>query len=166
MSTRYVDASLPRRSVRRFGATRPGSWLFAHTLDHVDRFVYRVTRGRTTAASVLSGLPVVMLTTTGARSGRRITTPILGLPEGDGVVVVASNYGRAHHPGWYHNLRARPRADVGAVGELQHPVTAHEVDGEERDRLIRLATEIYPGFPTYIKRAVPRRIAVFRLIPS
>ena len=166
MNTRYDDANLLHRSLRRFGATRPGSWFFARTLDHLDRFVYRATRGRTTAASVLSGLPVVMLTTTGARSGRRITTPILGMPEGNTVVVIASNYGQAHHPGWCHNLRKEPRAAVGAVGEPQHPVTAQEVEGEERERLIALAAEIYPGFPIYVERAAPRRIAVFRLIPS
>jgi deazaflavin-dependent oxidoreductase (nitroreductase family) len=166
MSRSYADANPLHKAMRRLGATGPGSWFFARTLDHADRFVYRVTRGRTTLASVLSGLPVVMLTTTGARTGRRITTPILGVPEGDGVVVVASNYGRAHHPGWYHNLRADPHAHVGAGGEPQHPVTAHEVEGDERERLIRLATEVYPGFPEYVRRAAPRRIGVFRLIPS
>jgi deazaflavin-dependent oxidoreductase (nitroreductase family) len=154
----HADANALHRSVRRFGGTAPGAWFFARTLDHVDRRVYRATRGRATLASWLSGLPVVMLTTTGKRSGRRITTPILAVPEGDSLVMVGSNFGQAHHPGWVQNLRADPRAWVDGC-----QVTAEEVEGAERDRLMARATEVYPGFPAYVKRAAPRRIAVMRL---
>jgi deazaflavin-dependent oxidoreductase (nitroreductase family) len=162
MSARYADASRPRRLVRRAAATRPGSWLFARIAHHADRLVYRWTGGRTTLAALVSGLPVVMLTTTGAKSGRRITTPILGLPEGDAVVIVGSNFGQAHHPGWYHNLRAHPRARV-AIDGVAHDVEAEEVASPDRERCLQLATEVHPGFPAYVKRAAPRRIAVFRL---
>ena len=57
-----------------------------------------------------------MLTTTGARSGRQITSPILGFPDDDDMVVIASNYGQARHPAWYHNLRADPRARLAVDG--------------------------------------------------
>ncbi len=69
-----------QRALRRFAASRPGSWLFARILHRIDRPVYRLTRGRHTFASLVSGLPVVMLTTTGARSGRPRSVPVLGLP--------------------------------------------------------------------------------------
>ena len=108
----YSDANALYRVVRRLAATRPGSWFFARTLHHADRVMYRLSRRRTTLAALLSGLPVVMLTTTGARSGRETTVPLLGFEEGDSVVLVASNYGQAHHPAWYHNLRAHPRARI------------------------------------------------------
>jgi deazaflavin-dependent oxidoreductase (nitroreductase family) len=166
MSHRYADAAPARRLVRRGAATKPGSWAFARLAHRLDRLVYRATGGRSTAASWVSGLPVVMLTTTGARSGRQITSPILGLPEGGGIVVVASNFGQAHHPGWYHNLKADPHARVASPGGPGQSVIAEEVTGEERDRLLALATEIYPGFPAYVERAAPRRIALFRLIPA
>ena len=161
----YSEANPLRKLVRRIAATAPGSWILARTLHHVDRVVYRVTRGHTTLAALLSGLPVIMLTTTGSKSGRRIASPLLGMPEGDGIVIVGSNFGRPHHPGWIHNLRADPRASVEMNGST-HEVVAHEVTGEERDRLMALATEIYPGFPAYVKRAAPRYIRVMRLIPS
>jgi deazaflavin-dependent oxidoreductase (nitroreductase family) len=165
VSALYADAHPLRKLVRRIAATAPGSWLLARTLHHADRVVYRATRGRTTLAAVLSGLPVLMLTTTGAKSGRRIASPILGIPEGGGIVVVGSNFGRAHHPGWVHNLRADPHARMEIDGTAQD-VVAEEVVGEERDRLMEVASELYPGFPAYVKRAAPRHIRVMRLIPS
>jgi deazaflavin-dependent oxidoreductase (nitroreductase family) len=165
VSALYVDAHPLRKVVRRLAATAPGSWVLARTLHHADRVVYRATRGRTTLAAVLSGLPVLMLTTTGAKSGRRIASPILGIPDGGGIVIVGSNFGRPHHPAWIHNLSADPRARMELDGRGQD-VVAEEVEGEERERLIALAAELYPGFPAYVRRAAPRRIRVMRLIPS
>jgi hypothetical protein len=74
----YAEANALHRFVRRLAATRPGSWFFARTLHHADWVVYRLSRRRTTLAALLSGLPVVMLTTAGARSGRETTVPLLG----------------------------------------------------------------------------------------
>jgi deazaflavin-dependent oxidoreductase (nitroreductase family) len=160
----YAEAHPLRRLVRRIAASRPGSWVFARVLHHADRVVYRASGRRTTLAGVLSGLPVVMLTTTGARSGRETTVPLLGFEEGDAVVLVASNYGQAHHPAWYHNLRAHPRARVAVRGEWRD-VVAEEVESPERERYLSVAAEVYPGYVRYQTRAAPRRISVFRLIP-
>jgi deazaflavin-dependent oxidoreductase (nitroreductase family) len=158
----YADANPVRRVFRRLAATPPGSWLLARTLHPVDRVVFRVSRGRTTFAAVLTGLPVVMLTTTGARSGRVTTVPLLGFEEGDAVILVASNYGQAGHPAWYHNLRAHPRARIAVRGRSRD-VVAEQVESPERERYLAVATESYPGYPRYEERAAPRRIAVFRL---
>ncbi len=147
-----------QRLMVRAAGTAPGARVFARTAHHADRVVYRATGGRATLASVASGIPVVMLTTTGRRSGRQITTPILAVPEGDGLVMVGSNFGQAQHPAWVHNLRADPCAWVNG-----REVRAEEVEGPERERLLALATEVYPGFPAYVRRAAPRRIAVMRL---
>jgi len=164
MNHPYADAGRLRRLVRRIAASRPGSWVLARLLHRADRLVYRVTRGRTTLAALVSGLPVVMLTTTGARSGRETTVPILGFEEGDAVLVVASNYGRVHHPAWYHNLQARPRARLAVRGAWRE-VVAEEVATSKRERFLAIAAELYPGFSRYRERAAPRRIPVFRLIP-
>jgi deazaflavin-dependent oxidoreductase (nitroreductase family) len=158
MSARYADANPFRRLVRRAAGTAPGAAIFARTAHRADRLVYRTTKGRATLASWVSGLPVVMLTTTGARSGRKTATPILAVPDGDSLVIVGSNFGRAHHPAWVHNLRADAHATVDG-----RAVRAEELTGAERERLLALATEIYPGFPAYVRRAAPRRIAVMRL---
>src|SRR5689334_16660316 len=103
--------------MRRFASSGPGSWLFARVAHRMDRPVFRWTRGRHTVGSLLTGLPVVMLTTTGARSGQQRTVPILGLPTGDGgLAVIASNFGQPKQPGWFYNLRARPEGDVVVDG--------------------------------------------------
>jgi deazaflavin-dependent oxidoreductase (nitroreductase family) len=158
----YADANLLQRSVRRFASTRPGSWLFARTLHHADRLVYRASGQRTTFAAVVSGLPVVMLTSTGAKSGRETTVPLLGVEEGDAVILIASNYGQARHPAWFHNLRAHSRARIAVRGERRE-VTAEQVESPERERYIAIAAVAYPGYRRYERRAAPRRIAVFRL---
>ena len=163
MST-YAEANVLQRGLRRFAASGPGSWLFARVLHHLDRPVYRATRGRHTLTSLLAGLPVVVLTTTGARSGRSSSVPLLGLPTAGGIAVIASNYGQHHHPAWYFNLRADPAAEI-AVGEARSRVRAVEAEGEQRARIWEQGLAIYPGWSTYERRARNRRIAVFVLEP-
>jgi deazaflavin-dependent oxidoreductase (nitroreductase family) len=153
-----------RRSVRVSAAWPPLSWFYARTLHHIDRAVYRVTRGRATFASWMAGLPIVMLTTTGAKSGRRHTLPLVALPEGDRLVVIASNYGQRRNPSWYHNLRADPRATIAFEG-VTREVAARELEGEERERHYARGIEIYPGWTEYRKRASHRRIPVMELTP-
>jgi deazaflavin-dependent oxidoreductase (nitroreductase family) len=161
----HRDTGAVRRLVRRVAATRPVAWLCARLLHRIDLVVYRASGGRATFSSWVSGLPVVMLTTTGARTGRRGTLPLVGIPDGDRMVLIASNYGRRHNPAWYHNLRAHPRASV-SVGGVTRRVTAHELDGEERERYFRRGVEVYPGWMQYRRRAAHRRIPVIRLDPE
>jgi deazaflavin-dependent oxidoreductase (nitroreductase family) len=160
----YREAGVVRRLARRSAATRPVAWVYARIQPPIDRFVYRLTRGRTTLSATIAGLPIVMLTTTGARSGEPRTQPVLGLPDGDDVVVIASNYGRPRHPSWYHNLRADPSARVTIAGR-GYDATASELAEPERDRYYERAVEIYPGFRHYERWAAPRRIRVLRLSP-
>ena len=96
--------------------------------------MFRLTRGRATFTSWLAGLPVAWLTTTGAKSGARRTSPVLAIPCGDGrLIVIASNYGQRSNPSWYHNLRKNPRTRV-------------LFDGDERARWYERGIEIYPGW--------------------
>ena len=161
----YARANPVQRALRRLGATGPGSWLLARVLHRLDEPVYRLTRGRHTLSSLLSGLPVVMLTTTGARSGRPRTAPVLGLPTEGGLVVIASNYGRPRHPAWYHNLRADPQCQSARDG-AKHRFRAREVEGDERARIWREGLRVYPGWSQYERRASGRRIAVMVLEPA
>ena len=163
MST-YAEANVLQRALRRCGASGPGSWLLAPVLYRLDREVYGATRGRHTLSSLLSGLPIVLLTTTGARSGRPATVALTGLPTPDGLGLIASNYGRAEHPAWYHNLRAEPAAEI-AVDGARTRVRAVEVEGEQRARIWEQALKSYPGYSNYERRAGDRRIAVFVLEP-
>jgi deazaflavin-dependent oxidoreductase (nitroreductase family) len=129
----------------------------------LDRLVYRLTRGRTTASSWLAGVKITMLTTTGARSGELRTLPVLGLPDGEELIVIASNFGRPRNPAWYYNLRANPRATIVFDGATDH-VVARELSGAERERDYRRGEDIYPGF-THYGRWTDREIPVLRLEP-
>jgi deazaflavin-dependent oxidoreductase (nitroreductase family) len=160
----YDQANLLQRALRRFAASGPGSWLFARILHHVDRPVHRLTRGRYTLTSLVSGLPVVMLTTTGARSGRPRTVPVVGIPATDGLAIIASNFGRHRHPAWYHNLRARPDAEI-VVDGVRRRVRGVPAQGQRRDHIWEQGLRVYPGFRQYERRASHRSISVFVLEP-
>jgi deazaflavin-dependent oxidoreductase (nitroreductase family) len=163
--TAHADANAVQRTARRVVATGPGSWIAARVLHRVDRPVYRLTDGRHTLSSLVSGLPVVVLTTTGARSGLPRTAPVLGFPTDEGLVVIASNFGRSRHPAWYHNLRAHPEGEITVGGETRR-IRAVEAEGDRRDRIWRQGLAIYPGWSQYERRAANRRIAVFVLEPA
>ena len=154
-----------QKLLRRFAASGPGSWLFARVMHRIDRPVHRLTRGRYTFASLVSGIPVVMLTTTGAKSGQPRTVPVLGIPTRGEVAIIASNFGQYHHPAWYHNLRAHPEAEVVVNGQ-RHRVRAVEADGERREEIWQEGLRVYPGFGQYEKRASHRQISVFVLEPT
>lgn len=158
----YDRANVFQRILRRLAASGPGSWLFARTMHHIDRPVHRLTRGRFTLARLVSGLPVVMLTTTGARSGQPRTVPVLGIPAQDTVALIASNFGQRHDPAWSHNLRANPEAEI-VIDGTRRRVRAVEADDERRDRIWQEGLRIYPGFGEYERRASHRRISVFVL---
>ena len=160
----FERANATQRALRRAASSGPGSWLFARLLHRIDRPVYRLTRGRHTFASLLSGIPVVMLTTIGARTGRPRTVPVLGLPTPDGLAVIASNFGQHRHPGWYHNLRAHPEGVVAVDGRSRR-FRAVEADGDTRRRIWEEGLRVYPGWSQYERRASNRRIAVFVLEP-
>jgi deazaflavin-dependent oxidoreductase (nitroreductase family) len=161
----YASANPVQRAIRRFASGGPGSWLFARLAHRLDRPLYRLTKGRHTLASLISGLPVVMLTTTGAKSGKQRTVPVVGLPTDEGTAVIASNFGQRRHPAWYHNLRANPEGEVAVPGGEQRRFRAHVAEGDTRDRIWQEGLKVYPGFSQYEKRASHRDIAVFVLEP-
>jgi len=165
MARDYAEANAAQRGLRRFAASGPGSWLFARVLDRLDRITFRATKGRHLFSSLLSALPVAMVTTTGARSGRPRTVPLLAMPVDDGLVVIGSNYGRPKHPAWRHNRCAHPEGEVEVEG-LRWAVRAVELEDERREQVWEQALRTYPGFTAYARRAAPRRISVFVLEPK
>jgi len=161
----YDRANRVQRVIRSFAAGGPGSWLFARVAHRIDRPVFRITSGRHTFASLVSGIPVVMLTTTGARSGEPRTVPVLGIPTDDGVAVIASNFGQKRHPAWFYNLRENPEGTVAVNGESRR-FRAVEAEGERREAIWNEGLRVYPGFTQYERRASHRDIAVFVLEPA
>jgi deazaflavin-dependent oxidoreductase (nitroreductase family) len=97
------------------------------------------------------GAPLLLLTTTGAKSGLARTNPMMYLPDGDRLVVFATKAGAPTNPDWYHNLAANPSATV-EVGPESFDVDAHVTTGAERDELYARQAELYPGFAEYETR--------------
>ncbi len=148
-------------------AAQPISLFNARALHRLDAVIYRVTGGRTTLLALLSGLPVVILTTTGAKSGLPRTLPLLYIRDAapcENVVLVASNWGKPHSPAWYYNLKANPRAR-GIIDGKTVEYLAHEATGEEYDYFWQLALNTYAGYGVYRMRASNRHIPVMVLTP-
>jgi len=151
-----------RRLSRKAAEIIPMSWIRPALLVRLDRGMFRLSRGRTTFSALASGLPVVMLTTTGARTGQPRTVPVLALPDGGHVILMASNYGRPSNPSWYYNLSAQPYVTIIWKGsELE--MRARELTGDERQRHLSRAVEAYPWWGPYHRRAAPRQIPVIML---
>lgn len=150
------------RIVRRLAITPPGRWITRHHLHRLDIAMHRRTGGRHTLTSMVTGLPIAMVTSTGARSGQQRRSPLIGLPTEDGVAVIGSNYGGAHHPGWVHNLRADPRGSV-TIEDESWDFVAVEVEGGRRAAIWHRAVDVWPGYALYEDLAAPRHIPVFDL---
>ncbi|MFI7704416.1 nitroreductase family deazaflavin-dependent oxidoreductase [Nonomuraea sp. NPDC049480] len=121
---------------------------------------FRANEGR--VGGMFEGSPLVLLTTTGAKSGRQVTTPVMYLADGERYVVIASNAGADHHPAWYHNLRATPEA-TAEVGTEKFTTKAVFIEGAERDDLYARMVAQAPGFAEY-EAKTSRRIPVVALL--
>jgi deazaflavin-dependent oxidoreductase (nitroreductase family) len=104
-----------------------------------------------------AGAPMILITHTGAKSGRAYTTPLVYTRDGDGYVVIASKGGAPEDPQWFRNLVADPDVVI-EVGAEQFPARARVAEGEERDRLFRAQADLMPNFDDYAK-------ATSRVIP-
>jgi len=107
------------------------------------------------------GKPLLLLTTTGAKSGQRHTNPMMYLANGNRLLVFASKRGAPTNPDWYHNLVAHPEVTV-EVGTETYEATATVLNGEERDRLYARQAELYPQFGEY-QENTNRKIPVIAL---
>ena len=123
--------------------------------------VYRLSGGRLLGR--VSRAPVLLLTTTGRRSGVRRTAPVCYLRDGERLAVIGSNAGNATPPAWALNLLAEPEAEV-EIGRRRRAVRARVAEGEERERLWRAMNDLYGGFDDYRERTT-RDIRVFVLEP-
>ena len=124
-------------------------------------FVYRATNGRIGGRIV--GGPVLLLTTTGRKSGRARTVPLLYLKDGEDLVVVGSNGGTATAPAWWLNLMVNPEAAV-ELGGSKARVQAEEAGSEEKERLWPKLVKMYGGYEDY-RRRTDRQIPVVLLHP-
>ncbi|AYE96134.1 nitroreductase family deazaflavin-dependent oxidoreductase [Mycobacterium paragordonae] len=158
----FDDAGAFHRAMRRLAATKVGRTLFRPTAHRLDQVLSKLTAGKYSFAGVAAGLPSVILTTTGAKSGQPRTVALLGIPHPDGVAVVAANYGDEKHPGWYYNLKANPAATVVIEGD-KWTATARLANPDERQAIWSRGVAIYPGLAKEQEWAGDRRIEAFIL---
>jgi F420H(2)-dependent quinone reductase len=131
-------------------------WTAAHTA------VYRLSGGK--LGTKMGKSPVLLLETVGRKSGKRRTSPLFYLPDGDRFVIVASKGGAARDPAWWLNLKAKPRTEV-QVGPRRVTVDAEQANPDERARLWPRLTAMYPSYDGYQKKTT-RQIPVIVLRPS
>ncbi|GAC1357007.1 MAG: nitroreductase family deazaflavin-dependent oxidoreductase [Ktedonobacteraceae bacterium] len=120
---------------------------------------FRVNGGK--VGGMWEGRPLLLLTTTGAKSGQHRTSPVMYLRVGDRLLVFASKGGAPTNPDWYYNLLAHPEVTV-EVGDETYDAIATSLTGEERDRLYAQWAELYPQFGEYQKNTT-RKIPVITL---
>ena len=123
--------------------------------------LYRLSGGR--IGGKVGGSPILLLTTTGRKSGQSRTAPVVYMPADECYVVIGSNAGHTRTPAWSLNLKANPEAEI-EVGRRRIPVRARIAEGEERADLWRRVNDQYSGFDDYAART-DRDIAVFVLEP-
>jgi F420H(2)-dependent quinone reductase len=146
-----------------FLASAAGRASIRYLAQPLDRVLLPLSKGRLTFSRLF--YPTLLLSTTGAKSGLPRDTPLIFFRDGARIVLVASNYGGARHPAWYHNLRANPRARVTLDGATT-PYLAREATGAEHDELWRKAVAFYGGYASYQRRAGGRTIPVMVLEAS
>ena len=123
---------------------------------------YRANKGK--VSGMWEGRPLLLITTTGAKSGERRTHPVMYLREGDRVFIFASKGGAPTHPAWYHNLLAHPEVTV-ELGDETFPATAKPVTGAEHDEIYARWAQMYPQFGEYQEKT-SRTIPVIELQPK
>ena len=128
---------------------------------------FRANRGTVTTMGF--GDRLVLVHSTGARSGAPRINPAMGIPDGDGWLIAASKGGAPDNPSWYHNLLANPSASVEVPdasaedGIAAHDVVADDLQGAARDEAWEKFKAASPGFAAYEDKAAPRVIPVVRL---
>lgn len=162
-ATARNEPSWWQRGFQKVAATPPFAWLLPYVLPKVDPFLLRVSGGDISIPQVFTGLPVILLTTTGAKSGKERTNPVMGIQQEDGWVLIASNWGKERHPAWYYNLRENPRVKITDDGTREY--VAEMVTGDKREEYWQMAADLYVGFDAYEKRAGDREIPVVELTP-
>jgi len=128
----------------------------------VHAFWYRLLGGR--LVGKMGKAPILLLTTTGRKSGQPREAPLMYFEDGDDLYLIASNGGRPHHPAWYLNLRDNPKVEV-QIGATRRSMVARTASDDERDRLWPRAAAAYNGYDKYVKKT-DRHIPVVILANS
>ena len=110
-----IKPNLFQKFIHRFLMMRWVSAFLAVNLHRMDAVMLKLSHGRHTVTEIV-GLPIIQITTIGAKSGEPRTMPLVSLFDGEKIALIGSNFGRQHNPGWYYNLKANPQCTVQVNG--------------------------------------------------
>jgi deazaflavin-dependent oxidoreductase (nitroreductase family) len=144
-------------------ATRQGIWVFHLYVRLIDMPISHRTKGVIIPSAYWNIMPIIYLTTTGAKSGFPHSTPVLCIPDGDDLILVGSNWGNPKNPSWAYNLRRHPQAQV-RKGKTVKGFSSRELHGDERTVYWQKAVRFYPPYVSYEQRS-GRSLPVFLLEP-
>jgi deazaflavin-dependent oxidoreductase (nitroreductase family) len=158
------DKSIPawRKPLDGFFSLRPVTAIVKKTMPPLDRLLMRVTGGRFAVTRSL-GMPTLMLTSTGRKSGLARSAPLLYVRSGEDLAVIGTNFGSTSFPAWYLNLMANPNGLVLLDNET-FAVTARKATAEEWEKLWEKATHLYGGYEKYKPRVGSREIPILVLL--
>ena len=169
------ELRMKQNFLQRFNQWLPaspfGAKAFSKFLHLVDAPLMKISKEKLSIPQFVTGLPCVRLTSIGAKSGRARTIPTIGVPDGERIALICSNWGQARNPAWYHNLKQHPQATLAFItteGEAHEGTyTARELDDtEEYERIWEKACGVYIGYPKYRRRAANRRIPIMLMEPN
>lgn len=152
-----------RRLIFSLANTQLGMQLSRLYVGLIDMPISRLTRGAFVPSANGNIMPMIYLTTIGAKSQTLRSLPLLSIPDGLKLILVGSNWGKAQNPSWVYNLRANPQAQVRR-GQTTQTFMARELHGAERAAYWQKAIAFYPPYVSYEQRA-GRQLPVFLLEP-
>ena len=153
-----------QRFIQRMSSMQWASRFMTLRLHRWDRWFHRLSNGRWSATEILAGLPIMFVTTKGAKTEKLRTTPLLAISDGDQYILIATKFGADHNPAWYYNLKTHPIVEVNFRGTISTYI-AEELEGQARLNGWERAVAYYPGYRAYEERAGDRKIPVMALRP-
>ena len=150
---------------KNIGSSGPIARALSPLAHRLDILAIKQSKGQHSLTNLLAGVPLVTVTTIGAKSGEPRTMPLVAIPDGENVILIASNWGDAKNPAWYYNMRANPKVILTYKGK-RATYLAREVFDEERMRCWEKAVAIYAGYASYERRTGDRQIPVMLLTPQ
>lgn len=153
-----------QKLLHRFLMMRPVSAFLARILHRIDAILLKLSKGKYTITE-FAGLPIIQITTIGAKTGEPHSMPLVSLFDGEKIALIASNFGQKHNPGWYYNLKAHPQCTVQVNG-IPTRFIARQAEGDEREKYWQMAISYYKGYELYAIRAAHRQIPVLVLEPA
>ena len=156
--------NLFHKLILRIVAVRPVAWLLRQTLYPVDRWLFSRTEGKVSLTGLLTGTPIILLTTIGAKTGMPRSVPLLTVPVNNSFVVFGTYFGSNRYPAWYYNLKKNPLATISGE-HFSNKYIAREATSEEHEIYWPKAVAMYGGYQKYKDRVKNRHIPIFILDP-